>query len=91
MHGGFPKTHSVNYVEGVSHDGLGMFQSKAGLERLFFINLNGTESPTAVGDDDESAVRWAQIKHAMASGAQRVIVGKFAVFIAAALVAVIAL
>lgn len=75
MDGGFPNTHSVNYVEGVSHDGLGMFQSKAGLERLFFINLNGTESPTAVGDDDESAVRWAQIKHAMASEAERVTVG----------------
>lgn len=64
MQGGFPTAHSVNYIEGVSHDGLGMFQSQAGLERLFYINLNGTESPTAVGDDDLSATQWAKAKNA---------------------------
>ncbi|EST06529.1 hypothetical protein PSEUBRA_004437 [Kalmanozyma brasiliensis GHG001] len=63
LDGGFPTAHSVNFIPNVSHDGLGMFSSQAGLERLFFINLNGTESPTAVGDDDQSATQWAQSKH----------------------------
>lgn len=63
MDGGFPAAHTVNYIPNVSHDGLGMFQSKAGLERLFYINLNGTESPTAVGDDDQSARQWSKAKH----------------------------
>ncbi|SNX81930.1 uncharacterized protein MEPE_00635 [Melanopsichium pennsylvanicum] len=63
MDGGFPAAHTVNYIPGVAHDGLGMFQSKAGLERLFFINLNGTESPTAVGDDDHSAIQWTKARH----------------------------
>ncbi|PWN54335.1 hypothetical protein IE53DRAFT_296036, partial [Violaceomyces palustris] len=52
LEGGFPSTHTVNFIPNVSHDGLGMFTSKAGLERLFYINLDGTESPSAVGDDD---------------------------------------
>ncbi|PWZ01410.1 hypothetical protein BCV70DRAFT_73409 [Testicularia cyperi] len=62
MDGGFPEAHTVNFVPNVTHDGLGMFQSKAGLERLFYINLNGTESPTAVGNDDNSGVAWSQSK-----------------------------
>ncbi|GAK62057.1 carbohydrate-binding wsc protein [Moesziomyces antarcticus] len=62
MDGGFPAAHTVNYIPNVSHDGLGMFTSQAGLERLFFINLNGTETPTAVGDDDQSAANWQQAK-----------------------------
>lgn len=76
MEGGFPSAHSVNYIPNVSHDGLGMFQSQPGLERLFFINLNGTESPTAVGDDDQSARTWSQAKHAsqqVSSGASSLI------------------
>jgi pimeloyl-ACP methyl ester carboxylesterase len=59
MEGGFPSAHSVNYIANVSHDGLGMFKSNPGLERLFYINLNGTECPTAVGDDDQIASQWA--------------------------------
>lgn len=67
LEGGFPAAHSVNYIPNVSHDGLGMFQSQAGLERLFFINLNGTESPTAVGDDDQSARQWTAARQSKAS------------------------
>lgn len=63
MDGGFPPAHTVNYIPNVAHDGLGMFESQPGLERLFYINLNGTESPTAVGDDDPSASQWSQIRH----------------------------
>ncbi|EPQ29027.1 uncharacterized protein PFL1_03317 [Pseudozyma flocculosa PF-1] len=58
MDDGFPDTHSVEYIRGVAHDALGMFTSRAGLERLFYINLDGTELPTAVGDDDRGINRW---------------------------------
>lgn len=71
MDGGFPATHSVDYIANVSHDGPGMFQSKAGLERLFYINLNGTESPTAVGDDDGSVAHWIASHNGSASSAVR--------------------
>lgn len=68
MDGGFPATHTVNYVPNVSHDGLGMFTSRPGLERLFFINLNGTETPTAVGDNDTAVRSWTA-SHEHSAGA----------------------
>lgn len=67
LQGGFPASHTVDYIPDVGHDPLGMFRSKAGLERLFFINLNGTESPTAVGDDDQSAAQWASAKQSQSA------------------------
>ncbi|KAN0060514.1 hypothetical protein ACQY0O_007849 [Thecaphora frezii] len=58
MDGGFPESHTVNYVPGVAHDALGMMTSRAGLERLFYINLDGTEVPKAVGIDDQGINNW---------------------------------
>ena len=81
--GGFPAAHSVNYVPNVAHDGLGMFQSKAGLERLFFINLNGTEAPTAVGNDDSSVIQWA-LHQASGARSERARLRLVAVVVAAA-------
>lgn len=60
MPGGFPASQTVDYVPGIAHDPMGMFISDAGITRLFYDNLNGTERPTAVGDDDSGARRWAQ-------------------------------
>lgn len=41
--------HTVDYIKNVSHDGLGMFMSKAGIERLFYTNVLGEEEPQGVG------------------------------------------
>ncbi|SJX60648.1 uncharacterized protein SRS1_11876 [Sporisorium reilianum f. sp. reilianum] len=88
LDGGFPAAHTVNYVPGVAHDGLGMFSSKPGLERLFFIHLNGTEVPTAVGDDDSSVTQWVNQKLKSAAGRRARMRMGWAVVLAVAVVMV---
>lgn len=53
--GNFPSSQTVDYVPGVQHNPRDMFLSKQGLQRLFFINLDGEEIPKAVGDADKDS------------------------------------
>lgn len=66
--GYFPDSQTVDWVIGVQHNSREMFLSKMGLQRLFFINLDGEETPTAVGDDDKDSKYFYPPSAAVKSG-----------------------